>query len=101
LEDNVGPNFVVCVVKEHTLLIWFSSRLDRPTCGHIVAHAAQTRVYLWKSKGERRIATLIDFFIFWTTITHFHMGKTFSKQYQLANAQEFLKKRYHFSVMCK
>jgi RecA/RadA recombinase len=25
-----------------------------------VAHAAQTRVYLHKSKGERRIATLID-----------------------------------------
>jgi len=24
------------------------------------AHAAQTRVYLRKSKGERRIATLID-----------------------------------------
>jgi DNA repair protein RadA len=33
---------------------------DRPTGGHIVAHAAQTRVYLRKSKGERRIATLID-----------------------------------------
>jgi DNA repair protein RadA len=34
--------------------------LDCPTGGHIVAHAAQTRVYLRKSKGERRIATLID-----------------------------------------
>jgi DNA repair protein RadA len=33
---------------------------DRPTGGHIVAHAAQTRVYLRKSKGERRIASLID-----------------------------------------
>ncbi len=33
---------------------------DRPTGGHIVAHAAQTRIYLRKSKGERRIATLID-----------------------------------------
>ena len=33
---------------------------DRPTGGHIVAHAAQTRVYLRKSKGERRIAQLID-----------------------------------------
>jgi DNA repair protein RadA len=27
---------------------------------YVVAHAAQTRVYLRKSKGERRIATLID-----------------------------------------
>jgi len=28
--------------------------------GKLEAHAAQTRVYLRKSKGERRIATLID-----------------------------------------
>jgi DNA repair protein RadA len=28
--------------------------------GHIVAHAAQTRVYLRKSKGERRIARIVD-----------------------------------------
>lgn len=33
---------------------------DRPTGGHIVGHAAQTRIYLRKSKAERRIATLID-----------------------------------------
>lgn len=28
--------------------------------GHIVAHATQTRVYLRKSKGERRIARVVD-----------------------------------------
>ncbi|MDO8056235.1 MAG: hypothetical protein Q6361_05190 [Candidatus Hermodarchaeota archaeon] len=33
---------------------------DCPTDGHIVAHAVQTRIYLWKSKTERRIATLIE-----------------------------------------
>ncbi len=31
-----------------------------PVGGHIVAHAAQTRVYLRKSKGERRIARIVD-----------------------------------------
>ncbi len=31
-----------------------------PVGGHIVGHAAQTRVYLRKSKGERRIARIAD-----------------------------------------
>jgi len=38
----------------------FFGAADQPTGGHIVAHAAQTRIFLRKSKGERRIATLID-----------------------------------------
>ncbi|MFQ5919610.1 MAG: DNA repair and recombination protein RadA, partial [Thermoplasmata archaeon] len=32
----------------------------RPIGGHVVAHASTFRVYLRKSKGERRIARLID-----------------------------------------
>ena len=32
----------------------------QPVGGHIVGHAAQTRVYLRKSKGERRIARIVD-----------------------------------------
>ncbi|MCK4847728.1 MAG: DNA repair and recombination protein RadA [Candidatus Heimdallarchaeota archaeon] len=32
----------------------------KPVGGHIVAHAAQTRVYLRKSKGEGRIARIVD-----------------------------------------
>ncbi len=31
-----------------------------PVGGHIVGHAAQTRIYLRKSKGERRIARVVD-----------------------------------------
>ena len=32
----------------------------RPIGGHVVAHASTFRIYLRKSKGERRIARLID-----------------------------------------
>ena len=31
-----------------------------PVGGHILAHASHTRVYLRKSKGERRIARIVD-----------------------------------------
>ncbi|MFQ6126936.1 MAG: DNA repair and recombination protein RadA, partial [Candidatus Heimdallarchaeota archaeon] len=31
-----------------------------PVGGHVVAHAVQTRVYLRKSKGDRRIARIVD-----------------------------------------
>ncbi len=31
-----------------------------PIGGHIVAHACTTRVYLRKSKGDRRIARVVD-----------------------------------------
>ena len=31
-----------------------------PVGGHIIAHASHTRVYLRKSKGERRIARIVD-----------------------------------------
>jgi DNA repair protein RadA len=53
----------VCVVttnQVHSQPDVFFGAPDRPTGGHIVAHAAQTRIYLRKSKAERRIATLID-----------------------------------------
>ena len=33
---------------------------NTPVGGHIVAHAAQTRIFLRKSKGHRRIARIID-----------------------------------------
>ena len=32
----------------------------KPVGGHIVAHTATFRVYLRKSKGEKRIARLVD-----------------------------------------
>jgi DNA repair protein RadA len=51
---------VVTTNQVHAQPDVFFGAPDRPTGGHIVAHAAQTRVYLRKSKGERRIATLID-----------------------------------------
>ena len=31
-----------------------------PIGGHIVAHACTTRIYLRKSKGDRRIARIVD-----------------------------------------
>jgi DNA repair protein RadA len=51
---------VVTTNQVHATPDVFFGTPDRPTGGHIMAHAAQTRVYLRKSKGERRIATLID-----------------------------------------
>jgi len=33
---------------------------DRPTGGHVIAHTATTRVFLRKSKGNLRIARIID-----------------------------------------
>jgi DNA repair protein RadA len=38
----------------------FATRVWASHQPHIVVHAAQTRVCLRSSKGERRIATLID-----------------------------------------
>ncbi|MFX1244401.1 MAG: DNA repair and recombination protein RadA, partial [Promethearchaeota archaeon] len=51
---------VVTTNQVHAQPDVFFGAPDRPTGGHIVAHAAQTRIYLRKSKAERRIATLID-----------------------------------------
>ncbi|MFX0116731.1 MAG: DNA repair and recombination protein RadA, partial [Candidatus Hodarchaeota archaeon] len=33
---------------------------NAPTGGHVVAHASHTRLYLRKSKGDRRIARVLD-----------------------------------------
>ncbi|MFX1563146.1 MAG: hypothetical protein ACFFDP_07550 [Promethearchaeota archaeon] len=55
----MDSNFVVYVVKKYTSLNEFTIRPDRLTGSHIVAHAAQTRIYLRKSKGERRIVMKI------------------------------------------
>ena len=53
----VASATLACRLDQNWIIAHGSVQL---TGGHIVAHAAQTRVYLRKSKGERRIATLID-----------------------------------------
>ena len=46
--------------KYHSRPDMFFGDPTAPVGGNIVAHASQTRVYLRKSKGERRIARIAD-----------------------------------------
>jgi len=57
---EVGNVAVIVTNQVHAKPDQFFGDPTAPVGGHIVAHAAQTRVYLRKSKGERRIARIVD-----------------------------------------
>lgn len=57
---EVGNLAVIVTNQVHSKPDQFFGDPTAPVGGHIVAHAAQTRVYLRKSKGERRIARIVD-----------------------------------------
>lgn len=51
---------VILTNQVHSRPDMFFGDPTAPVGGNIVAHASQTRVYLRKSKGERRIARIAD-----------------------------------------
>lgn len=57
---EVGNMAVIVTNQVHSKPDMFFGDPTAPVGGHIVAHASQTRVYLRKSKGERRIARIAD-----------------------------------------
>ncbi len=57
---EIGNLVVIVTNQVHAKPDQFFGDPTHPVGGHIVAHAAQTRVYLRKSKGERRIARIVD-----------------------------------------
>lgn len=57
---EVGQMAVIVTNQVHAKPDMFFGDPTAPVGGHIVAHASQTRVYLRKSKGERRIARIAD-----------------------------------------
>ena len=57
---EVGNMAVILTNQVHSKPDMFFGDPIAPVGGHIVAHASQTRVYLRKSKGERRIARIAD-----------------------------------------
>lgn len=57
---EVGNMAVIVTNQVHSKPDMFFGDPIAPVGGHIVAHASQTRVYLRKSKGERRIARIAD-----------------------------------------
>ncbi|MHA2170177.1 MAG: DNA repair and recombination protein RadA, partial [Candidatus Kariarchaeaceae archaeon] len=57
---EIGNLAVIVTNQVHAKPDQFFGDPTAPVGGHIVAHAAQTRVYLRKSKGERRIARIVD-----------------------------------------
>ncbi len=57
---EVGNMSVIVTNQVHSRPDMFFGDPTAPVGGHIVAHASQTRVYLRKSKGERRIARIAD-----------------------------------------
>ncbi len=57
---EVGNMAVILTNQVHSKPDMFFGDPTSPVGGHIVAHASQTRVYLRKSKGERRIARIAD-----------------------------------------
>jgi DNA repair protein RadA len=57
---EVGNMAVIVTNQVHAKPDMFFGDPTLPVGGHIVAHASQTRVYLRKSKGERRIARIAD-----------------------------------------
>ncbi|MFX0061139.1 MAG: DNA repair and recombination protein RadA [Candidatus Hermodarchaeota archaeon] len=58
--SEVGNLAVVVTNQVHAKPDMFFGDATAPVGGHIVAHAAHTRVYLRKSKGNRRIARIAD-----------------------------------------
>ncbi|MFX0092356.1 MAG: DNA repair and recombination protein RadA [Candidatus Hodarchaeota archaeon] len=58
--SEVGNLAVVFTNQVHAKPDMFFGDATAPVGGHIVAHAAHTRVYLRKSKGNRRIARIAD-----------------------------------------
>ncbi|MHA1940970.1 MAG: DNA repair and recombination protein RadA [Candidatus Hodarchaeales archaeon] len=57
---EIGNLAVIVTNQVHAKPDQFFGDPTAPVGGHIVAHATQTRVYLRKSKGERRIARIVD-----------------------------------------
>jgi len=57
---EVGNLSVIVTNQVHSKPDMFFGDPTAPVGGNIVAHASQTRVYLRKSKGERRIARIAD-----------------------------------------
>ena len=57
---EVGNMAVILTNQVHSSPDQFFGDPTAPVGGNIVAHASQTRVYLRKSKGERRIARIAD-----------------------------------------
>ncbi len=57
---EVGNMAVILTNQVHSRPDMFFGDPTAPVGGNIVAHASQTRVYLRKSKGERRIARIAD-----------------------------------------
>ncbi|MHA1973354.1 MAG: DNA repair and recombination protein RadA [Candidatus Hodarchaeales archaeon] len=57
---EVGNLTVIVTNQVHSKPDMFFGDPTAPVGGNIVAHASQTRVYLRKSKGERRIARIAD-----------------------------------------
>lgn len=57
---EMGNLAIIVTNQVHAKPDQFFGDPTAPVGGHIVAHAAQTRVYLRKSKGERRIARVVD-----------------------------------------
>lgn len=57
---EIGNLAVIVTNQVHSKPDTFFGDPTAPVGGHIVAHASHTRVYLRKSKGERRIARIAD-----------------------------------------
>ncbi|MFX0061985.1 MAG: DNA repair and recombination protein RadA [Candidatus Hermodarchaeota archaeon] len=57
---EVGNMAVVVTNQVHAKPDVFFGDATKPVGGHIIAHAAHTRVYLRKSKGNRRVARIAD-----------------------------------------
>ncbi|MFX1252068.1 MAG: DNA repair and recombination protein RadA [Promethearchaeota archaeon] len=58
--SEVGNMAVVVTNQVHAKPDVFFGDATKPVGGHIIAHAAHTRVYLRKSKGNRRVARIAD-----------------------------------------
>lgn len=58
--SEVGNMAIIVTNQVHAKPDVFFGDATAPVGGHIVAHAAHTRVYLRKSKGNRRIARIAD-----------------------------------------
>ncbi|MHA2226342.1 MAG: DNA repair and recombination protein RadA [Candidatus Hodarchaeales archaeon] len=57
---EVSKAAVIITNQVHSQPDMFFGDPTMPVGGHILAHASHTRVYLRKSKGERRIARIVD-----------------------------------------
>lgn len=57
---EVAKMAVIITNQVHARPDQFFGDPNAPTGGHVVAHASHTRLYLRKSKGDRRIARVLD-----------------------------------------